>query len=75
VSAEIAATDSGSFQIVAGDQSLSAKAPVTGDYGRFQTVELGRLKLAQAGTISVAVKAVAEGWQPFNLRSLTFVPQ
>jgi len=73
-SAEIAATGSGSFRIVAGDQSLEARAPHTGDYGRFERVDLGELTIAQAGKITVAVKAVSEGWQPFNLRSLTLRP-
>ncbi len=74
VSAEIAATGSGSFRIVVGDQSLPAKAPNTGDYGRFQKIDLGELSIGQAGKVSVAVKAVPEGWQPFNLKSLTLSP-
>lgn len=75
VSAEVAATASGSFQVVVGDRTLTAQAPLTGDYGRFQTVDLGRLKIAQSGTVSIAVRAVADGWQPFNLRALACVPQ
>ena len=71
----MAATASGSFQVVVGDQTLTAQAPLTGDYGRFQTVDLGRLKIAQSGTVSIAVRAVADGWQPFNLRALACVPQ
>jgi alpha-L-fucosidase len=74
VSAEIAATGSGSFRVVVGDQSLSAQAPNTGDYGRFQKVDVGELGIDQTGKISVAVKAVPEGWQPFNLKSLTLRP-
>jgi len=74
VSAEIAATGSGSFRIVAGDQSLQAKAPNTGNYGRFQQVDLGELKIGQTGKVSIAVKAIPEGWQPFNMKSLTLKP-
>ena len=36
VTAEIAAISSGNFQIIVGDQKLKAKAPKTGDYGKFQ---------------------------------------
>ena len=75
VSAEIAATGSGSFHIVAGDQTLPAKAPNTGNYGRFQEVDLGEIKIDQTGNVVVAVKAVADGWQPFNLKSLTLTPR
>jgi alpha-L-fucosidase len=75
VTAEIAATGSGSFHIVAGDQTLQAKAPNTGNYGRFQQVDLGEIKIQQTGQVVVAVKAVADGWQPFNLKSLTLTPR
>jgi len=74
VSAEIAATGSGSFRIVAGDQSLQAKAPNTGNYGRFQQVDLGELNIGQTGKVSIEVKAIPEGWQPFNMKSLTLEP-
>jgi alpha-L-fucosidase len=74
VSAEIAATGSGSFHIVAGDQTLQAKAPNTGNYGRFQKVDLGEIQIEQTGKVVVAVKAVADAWQPFNLKSLTLTP-
>src|SRR5262249_249284 len=40
------------------------------DYGRLQVVELGKLELKNAGNASLAVKAMPEGWQPFNLRSI-----
>ncbi len=74
VSAELAAIGGGSFQIVVGAQSLTAKAPVSGDYGRFQKVELGRLSLA-SGVARVAVRPIADGWQPVNLRALKFSPE
>ena len=75
VSAEIAATGSGSFHIVAGDQTLQAKAPNTGNYGRFHKVDLGEIQIEQTGKVVVAVKAVADAWQPFNLKSLTLTPR
>jgi len=60
--------------IVGGDQSLQAKAPDTGDYGRFQQVHLGELKIEPTGKVSIAVKAISESWQPFNMKSLTLKP-
>ena len=74
VTAEIAATGSGSFEISLGDQKLKGTAPKTGDYNKYQKVKLGTIEFPAAGKTSLAVKAVKEGWQPFNLRSLKFQP-
>ena len=74
VTAEIGATGSGSFEITVGDQKLSGKAPTTGDYNKYQKVQLGTIEFTAAGKTSLAVKAVKDGWSPFNLRSLKFKP-
>jgi alpha-L-fucosidase len=74
VSAEIAALGSGSFQVVLGDQTVKSTAPTTGDYGRFQVVDLGELRIDAAGVSVLAVKPVPEGWQPLNLKSITLRP-
>jgi alpha-L-fucosidase len=74
IAADIAALGSSSFTVAVGQHKLDAKAPVTGDYGKFQKVELGVLELDAAGKTSLAVRAVREGWQPFNLRSLRLTP-
>ena len=47
-----------------------AKAPATGDYGKFQDLELGTLELPGPGRASISVRARKEDWQPFNLRKL-----
>ncbi len=74
VTAQIAAVASGRFQVVLGDQKLEGSAPNTGDYGRFQQVELGTVTLTSSGKTSVAVRPIPEGWQPMNLKSLDLVP-
>ncbi|HUC83797.1 MAG TPA: alpha-L-fucosidase [Candidatus Acidoferrales bacterium] len=75
LTADIAALESGSFQIILGGQKLEATAPATGDYTRFQTVPVGgMLEIAQAGVVTLLVKPVAAGWQPMNLRSLRLMP-
>jgi len=73
-SAEVAATSSDSFEVILGDQTIKATTPATGDYGRFTTVELGEIEIAKAGKMSLAVKAIKQDWQPFNLKSITFKP-
>ena len=74
LTADIAAVGSGSFVVSTGNQKLQGKAPNTGDYGRFQKLELGTVELTQPGKTSIAVKPVKEGWQPFNLKSLALQP-
>jgi hypothetical protein len=74
VTARIAAVGSGRFQVVFGDQKLEGSTPNTGDYARFQEVELGTVTLTSSGKTSVAVRPVPEGWQPMNLKALDLVP-
>jgi hypothetical protein len=74
VTADIAALGAGRFQVVLADQTLDGIAPNTGDYGRFQQVEVGTVELTSPGTIRVVVRPIAEGWQPMNLRSLDLTP-
>jgi uncharacterized phage infection (PIP) family protein YhgE len=74
VTAEVATLGASRFQVLLGDQGLEANAPSTGDYGRFQKVEIGTVELPAVGKTSVAVRPIAEGWQPMNLRSVELVP-
>ena len=74
VAAVIAAPASTSFVISVGGSSLAAKSPKTGDYHKFKTVTLGKITLAKPGKVSLAVRAVSEGWRPFNLRSIDLKP-
>jgi hypothetical protein len=50
--AEIASQGAGSFTVVVGNQKLNAKAPDTGNYGKFQSVALGVIDLAKPGKTS-----------------------
>jgi len=75
VSADIAAQGAGNFEIVVGDQKLPGTAPNTGNYTKFQQIEIaGELNLAQPGEFTLVAKPVAAGWQPMNLKSLTLKP-
>jgi alpha-L-fucosidase len=74
VSAEIAAEAAGKFEIILGEQKVRGTAPATQDYTKFKRVNLtGTLELA-AGSVTLTVKPVAEGWQPMNLRSVQLMP-
>jgi hypothetical protein len=74
VSADIAAEGSGKYVVIVGDQKLAGTAPDTKDYVKFQQTNLdGSLDLA-AGTVTLTVQPVADGWQPMNLRALILQP-
>jgi alpha-L-fucosidase len=75
VSAEVASLGQGKFEVVLGGQKLTGTAAKTGDYGKYKQVKLsGTLELAEPGQVTVALKAVKDGWEPLNLKSLTLKP-
>jgi alpha-L-fucosidase len=68
VSAELASTGTNSFELIVGDKKLTGKAPKTGDYKKYQTLDLGTIEIPTSGKTSLAIKAVKEGWQPMNVK-------
>jgi alpha-L-fucosidase len=74
VRAVIAALGAGGFELTVGQQTLRAAAPVTGDYGKFVTTDLGRVEIPTAGAATLAVKPVPGAWQPINLKSVILTP-
>ena len=74
VTAEIAALEAGKFEVVVGDQKLSGTSPATKDYTKFKRMSLGDSLDLAAGSVTLTVKPIAEGWQPMNLRSVTLQP-
>jgi alpha-L-fucosidase len=74
LSAEIAAPAAASFEITLGEQKVKGAAPVTGDYGSFRLTSLGVIEIAATGKATLAVRPVAEGWHPINLKSIRLKP-
>ena len=74
VTAEIAALEADKFEVVVGDQKISGTAPATKDYTKFKRTNLGGSLDLAAGSVTLTVKPVAEGWQAINLRSVTLQP-
>ena len=56
------------FEIAVGDQSLAAEATSTKGYGKYKKLNLGTIKIDQAGDHILRVKPVTSAWQPMNLR-------
>jgi alpha-L-fucosidase len=74
LTAEVATTAASSFQLTLGEQVLKNKAPVTGDYGKFQPVDLGTLEIKALDKSVLAVRPVKDQWSPINLRAVRLVP-
>jgi alpha-L-fucosidase len=74
VSAEIAALDKASFEVRMNEQRLRGDAPATGDYTQFKPAKLGTLEIPAAGTVTLSVRPVREGWHPINLKGINLHP-
>ncbi len=74
VSAEIAAEGSGSFEVKCGDSVVTGIAPKTGNYVKFETVDLGVIIISAVGRRSLSVRPVRGGWQPMNLKAIRLTP-
>ena len=74
VSAELAGEAVGNFTVEVSDQKLTASSPDTKSYSKFEVKALGVVKLAP-GNHTLAVRPVAEKWQPMNLRYILLTPK
>ncbi len=74
VTAEVAALAPSAVEVRVGGTKRHARIPRTGDYRKYTTVNLGRIGIPVAGKTTLEVRAVPEGWQPVNIRSVTLVP-
>jgi hypothetical protein len=76
VSATIATLNAGaSFVVELGGEKISALAPQTGGWGKFQAIDLGQVQIKQPGelTIKVGAKDIAS-WRAINLNSVQLTP-
>lgn len=69
LSTEIAAPAATAFTISLGGRTEKIAAPVTGSYDSYKSVELGTFSVA-AGKNTLELRAVAEGWNPLNIRAI-----
>jgi hypothetical protein len=60
-----------SFVVEVGGEKVSAQAPVTGGWDKFQTIDLGQIQIRQPGDLMVKVAAIdAANWKAINLNSV-----
>jgi alpha-L-fucosidase len=74
VSVEAAATGKSALAFGAGEKSVQGPIPATGDYGKFRSMKLGTIELGSTGKTVFSLKAVKDGWQPVNVRSVRLKP-
>jgi alpha-L-fucosidase len=74
VTAEVAAMEKASFEVVSGTQRTTGNAAATGDWTKFRQVKLGTLELTPAGSTTVSIHAVKDGWKPLNVRAIRLKP-
>ncbi len=71
VTAEVAAPDATSLDLILGTQKVRATISQTGDYAKFQKAILGTIEIAAPGNFTLQLKPAGD-WKPINLRALNF---
>ncbi|MCX6921651.1 MAG: alpha-L-fucosidase, partial [Verrucomicrobia bacterium] len=74
ITAEIAGLDKASLEVSVGDSKSTGAITATGDYGKFKAAKLGVVEIASPGKVTLAVRAVKDGWHPVNLKSIRLKP-
>lgn len=68
-------TSGSTFDVVVGDQSVRSRVPTTPSWSSFVTLDLGKIKIDQAGKTTLQVKPVyMPGYAVMNLRSVRLKP-
>jgi alpha-L-fucosidase len=63
------------FTVEAGGEAVSARAPATGGWDKFQTVDLGQIEIRLPGELAVKVRATdPAAWKAINLNSVQLTP-
>jgi alpha-L-fucosidase len=76
VSATIATFNAdANFVVEVGGEKISAQAPMTGSWDKFQTIDLGQIQIKQTGNLMVKVRAKdSASWKAINLNSVQLTP-
>jgi Carbohydrate binding module (family 35) len=70
VTTEISAMKSSNFELVVGDKKVQGTSPATGGWTNFQKTEIKDTLEIPAGTVTLTVKPIADGWNYTNLKSI-----
>jgi len=72
VSATVATQNANArFVVDVGGNAITAQAPMTGGWDKFQTIDLGQIQIPQSGDLTVTVRAKdIDSWKAINLNSV-----
>ncbi|MGA2802194.1 MAG: carbohydrate-binding domain-containing protein [Verrucomicrobiota bacterium] len=63
------------FVVEVGGEQISAQAPVTGGWDKFQAIDLGQIQIKQPGDLVVKVRSKdTASWKAINLNSVQLTP-
>jgi len=71
ITGEVALIADTSVIMFLGGHPVPTRVRATGGYDKFQKVPLGKVTLYQPGPVAVEIRAVASGWSPLNIVSIT----
>jgi len=71
-----AGSGDGEYVLVVGNQAVVGRTEVTGGWQSYRTANLGTIRLAEPGVVSVMVRGLRKpGLALLNLRSIVLKPQ
>lgn len=70
IEALMASEKESAFRIDIAEESMFPVVPGGGDSGKFKKVELGEIKIPNAGYNELTLKPIGQTWKPINLRRL-----
>lgn len=75
VQAEMAGEEATGINLKLGDQpGMDVQLTPSGSYSEFQVADLGTVTIEEAGTYTLEIRAISEGWSPVNLRTVSLKP-
>lgn len=72
---EASTPNQGAVLMVQGPGKLAYAVPQTGNYGTYQSTDVGELTLTKGQPVSVSLVPVPDAWQPVNIRKVELIPQ
>ena len=75
VSVDVAAPGKSALLLGVSDKSVQGPTQATGGYTAFQVMKLGTIEFGSVGKVVFSLKAVKEGWQPVNVRTVQLKPE
>lgn len=71
---EASTPESGAVLMVQGPGKLACTVPQTGNYGSYQSIDVGELNLAKGQPVALSLVPVPDGWKPVNVRKVELIP-